>query len=120
MELNETVQIAENNREREQQEIHGVPDVMPECFDCFTDEKYPHGEQNEAYYSKLVVPRRRGPDERVHKDTIPEEGPVGEGGLEHRVSTPRLNPAHRVNTTWRATGRTRNPLTSKSPPGTGL
>lgn len=98
MKLNDAVQIAEKNREREQQEIDGIPDVVPECFGRFADEEYPHGEQNEAQFSRLVVPRRRGPNERVHKDAIPEEGPVGEGGLENRVSTPWLNPARRVNT----------------------
>lgn len=120
MKLDKTVQVAENNREREQEKIDGIPNVVPERLDGFANEEYPHGKQNEPQFSRLVVPCHRGQKERVEERTIPEEGPVSEGGLKNRISTPWLNPARRVNNTYQAASWTGNVLTSKSPPGTCL
>ena len=78
--LKKPVKIAEKDRDRHQQYVNGVSEVMSKEFDPFADDDQGHHGRKNLHLLRA----------EIQQASVPEQGPMRQCGQVHSVRTPRL------------------------------
>jgi len=91
----QTVEIAEEYRYRQQEEVHRVSDVVAYQLYEFAQE-HPGHEHDETKRSRVLVPLRCPLKVKVDKQTVAHQCPVSQSRQVNGICTPWLIPVHRI------------------------